>query len=261
MLSNGSIRESRENAIVFQQASPASIRVFISFLVCGYPIVAEDADAAEVWLLAHMYDVNGIKEWISANCIDKSTIAAAMEFALSVASASDVCPDLLKACEIFLRRQNPHIIARSMPAHLMCSKSARILVENIRFTEDMWDFIMRWHEAHGSNKSVTMNVISSLIQLRRFPPPFLFKQVRESGIVSQCIQVFARVQSAKIVTIYGLNPFEDDVQSLIRKIQEKTGCRNYNKIAYCGQILYNGDCSKLIDAGIVDESTVSAWMF
>ena len=55
-----------------------------------------DADGRELWMLAHKYEVEGVKEWLLKRGISVESVCAAANFACE--SVEGVCDGLLEAC-------------------------------------------------------------------------------------------------------------------------------------------------------------------
>ena len=70
-------------------------------LYAGRPDLTADkhmskADGRELWMLAHKYEVEGVKEWLMKHGITAESVCAAASFACE--SVADVCEGLLEAC-------------------------------------------------------------------------------------------------------------------------------------------------------------------
>jgi hypothetical protein len=57
----------------------------------------EHVDARELWMLAQKYMVDGIQEWLIANCITAENVCAAAQFACDFGEG--LCDDLLRKCK------------------------------------------------------------------------------------------------------------------------------------------------------------------
>lgn len=77
---------------IFLPGSPESVEIFLHFILAGYPVREElenrmecyqCADARELWLMADMFDLGGILEWLMQHAIDATTVLPVLTFALA----------------------------------------------------------------------------------------------------------------------------------------------------------------------------------
>jgi hypothetical protein len=154
-----------------------------------------DADGREVWMLAHKYEVNGVKEWLLEHGITVDSVCAAASFACE--SVQDVCDGLLEACRKHASWSLPKVSEGALVG--VPARAARELLgahtENIHLgrvcdVAEGFKYVQRWvrtNERSGmftSAKKEAAESLMEMLELSRLPHSFLSEHVRESGLVS-----------------------------------------------------------------------------
>ncbi len=153
------------------------------------------ADARELWLLAHKYEVDGVKEWLLKHGITVDSVCAAASFACEC--VADVCDGLLEACRNHASWSLPKVRESAL-----CGVTADVALELLRAHAENehlgracdvgegFRFAQRWACANEGraveNKTVSKEAerLSRTLELSLLPASFLSEHVRPSGLVS-----------------------------------------------------------------------------
>jgi hypothetical protein len=153
------------------------------------------ADARELWLLAHKYEVHGVKEWLLKHGITEDSMCAAASFACEC--VEDVCDGLLEACRKHASWSLPKVRESAL-----CGVSADVALELLRAHAENehlgracdvvegFRYVQRWACANEGlavdNKTVHKEAerLSGMLELSVLPASFLSEHVRPSGLVS-----------------------------------------------------------------------------
>lgn len=211
-------------------ASKAGILCFMSFLYTGKPPPSCSADAVEVWMLAHMYDVDGVKQWITAHCLNVQTVAAAIHFACGVPSPWDVCPALKEACRLFIRDNVTDLEPLTSAMLADISKEAmRFMMDSIHYAQNVpgnaWEFFMRWYECNGGGTDLLEGSGVARILLPALPNEVVLGGVRNSGLFPENIHVYYNGVDGTTKMLTGVNLFTDTHTSLMQKIERIEGAK------------------------------------
>jgi hypothetical protein len=74
---------------------------------------AAKANVCELWTLAHRFQVYGMKEWLTQNCLNDDCVCAAMHFACGCEDSA-VCESLLQACRMYASCSLPRMSEASL---------------------------------------------------------------------------------------------------------------------------------------------------
>jgi hypothetical protein len=154
-----------------------------------------DADGREVWMLAHKYEVKGVKEWLVEHGITVDSVCAAASFACK--SVPDVCDGVLEACRKHASWSLPKLSEGGLVG--VPAQAARELlqahIENIHLgrvcdVAEGFKYVQRWvrsNEGRGMFTSAegAAESLVEMLELSRLPHSFLSEHVRESGLVSK----------------------------------------------------------------------------
>ena len=239
-------------------AREASLLAFISFMYIGHPspAICGTFDAMEVWMLAHMYDVKGVKDWLADNCINHATLCAATHFACSVASQEDVCPKLLDCCYDFARHISPNRITLDMLKGV-CPAAADKLVEffskdgSLASKDSIAWFVTRWMDAnedlvlqkHFDEMPCPQGPIHAEIMGRLSD-----SSLRDSGIIPAGMELFVKGLGQ---TLYfrDVDCFQD-ASVLFKLVEERLQITNprFLRLLHAGKDIYPG--KSLVRQGI-----------
>lgn len=215
---------SGEVCIRDEDISPESICVFLSFIRKGSPRFSfvDSFNAAEVWALADMYEVDGIKEYIMECCINNDTLCAAVQFAFRMRERPGFCPTLLRACSEFVADTSVYRCERVNCDHLedLCVDAVAFLQEQFLEADDnpqyIFSFMQRWSQANGG----LMPPFSPLV----FSRMTRISDVKSSGLIPADQTIDVRVQFRSNPTrewvFTGLDPFAD-AKELIEEFHER----------------------------------------
>ena len=189
--------ESRTNQLVLNsnnECRDEDVLAFLSFLEYGHPFFyffiqesPEFFDAGAVWLLAHKWDVDGIKEWIIEHGINHDNIIPAMNFMWRVASPEVVLPDggdsLSRAIGRCMWTIQPSMIPRESFSGGVCFHAMEHLVQcfldNYSDPVDIFQLIMQWWN-HEDTSETCRNSFEFepllLRKLRKKKRPFHFSE-------------------------------------------------------------------------------------
>ncbi len=177
-----------------------SIESTNSSLTAGRPRFVSDkltteADARELWLLAHKYEVDGVKEWLLKYGITVESVCAAVSFACDC--VADVCDGLLEACRKHASWSLPKVRESAL-----CGVSADVALELLRaYAENEhlgracdvvegFRYVKRWASVNEGlaveDKTVHKEAerLSGTLELSLLPASFVSEHVRTSGLVS-----------------------------------------------------------------------------
>ncbi len=178
------------------------------FFGAGRPRFVSDklttvADARELWLLAHKYEVDGVKEWLLKHGITVDSVCAATSFACECVAG--VCDGLLEACRKHASCSLPKVRERAL-----CGVRADVALELLRAHAENehlgracdvgegFRYVQRWACANKGlaveNKTAHKEAerLSGVLELSVLPASFLSEHVQPSGLVS----------NDKLLTIY-----------------------------------------------------------
>ncbi len=154
-----------------------------------------EADARELWLLAHKYEVDGVKEWLLKHGITADSVCAAASFACEC--VADVCDGLLEAC-----RELASVSLPKVRESALCGVSADAALELLRAHAENehlgracdvgegFRYVQRWARANEvlavENKTIKKEAkrLTGTLELSLLPASFLLEHVRTSGLVS-----------------------------------------------------------------------------
>jgi hypothetical protein len=154
-----------------------------------------EADARELWLLSHKYEVDGVKEWLLKHGITVDSVCAAASFACDC--VADVCDGLLEACRKHASWSLPKVRESAL-----CGVRVDVALELLRAhaenahlgracdVAEGFRYAQRWACANEGlaveNKTVHKEAerLSGMLELSLLPASFLSEHVRTSGIVS-----------------------------------------------------------------------------
>jgi hypothetical protein len=146
-------------------------------------------------MLAHKYEVKGVKEWLLEHGITVDSVCAAASFACE--SVQDVCDGLLEACRKHASWSLPKVSEGALAG--VPARAARELLrahtENLHLgrvcdVAEGFKYVQRWvrtNEGSGMFTSAKKGAESlvEMLELSRLPHSFLCEHVRESGLVSK----------------------------------------------------------------------------
>lgn len=212
--------------IVVLHASMSSINALVTFMHLGH-FQDLSFNAGEVWVLAHQLDVKGVKKFLMRTCIDRQNVASAMHFALNIQHNLDKKQELAGKCKDFLRySSNPaDICTASKSLDGVCVDAMKKICTSFRLArpehaQELFRLVVRWVNANGNDIQGARRIIGSAL-LRKLPKDFLLGEVRSSGILLQEITLRCNMFSNVVVTLPGINPFEETTQSLASKIRDR----------------------------------------
>ncbi len=153
------------------------------------------ADARELWVLAHKYEVDGVKEWLLKHGITVDSVCAAASFACEC--VADVCDGLLEECQKLASWSLPKVEESAL-----CGVRADVAMELLRAHAENqhlgracdvgegFRYVQRWARANEGlaveNKTVRKEAerLTEMLELSLLPASFLSEHVRPSGLVS-----------------------------------------------------------------------------
>ena len=159
-----------------------------------------EADGRELWMLAHKYEVEGVKEWLMKHAITAESVCAAACFACEC--EADVCEGLLEACRKHASWSLPKV-RESALAGVGVGAAGELLrahAENVHLgracdVAEGYRYAERWARANQlgcgasierENKALKKQAASlvDMLELSRLPHSFLMESVKSSGLVS-----------------------------------------------------------------------------
>lgn len=186
--------------------SDACLKAIVEFLCTGTLQSATDADAREVWIIAHLYQVQGACEWVRYHGTRAMPdLLAAANFAYAMEGGEINCEKVMESCLYHVKRKDPPSACPSEEMLHVHPEAMRRILESAlkpdatlmppqaaKRNEHAFVMVQRWHESNlaplstdeerQSLQSEARNLLD-LVSFRGFSKEVLDGKVRPSGLL------------------------------------------------------------------------------